>query len=289
MRRARLNLVVDAVVGAAFLVTALTGVAFLLPVVWQQVVLVGLSFHAWHWLHDWSGAVAAAGVALHLALHWRWVVHTARRWLADARGEPDRRPAAGRAPAPSRVGPPSQVAQATPHEALERRPERASRPHDRSAGLLTRRRFIVGAAGFGVAAIGGVALSRVAAAIGSGQATATGGTSSGQGAASSSSSGTAGAGSAAGSSPSGTAGVSSGTSSSGSGASAGAGGTTTTAARVVVDPSSCVACGRCLEVCPKSVFDWDSAGRATAVSPDSCILCRRCVQVCPASAITLTA
>ena len=67
------------------------------------------------------------------------------------------------------------------------------------------------------------------------------------------------------------------------------GSTTTTTARVVVDSSSCVACGHCLQVCPKSVFAWNSAGRATAQAPDSCILCRRCVQVCPASAITLTA
>ena len=275
MKKARLNLIVDALIGAAFLVTALTGVAFLLPVAWQQTVLVGLSFHAWHWLHDWSGAVAAAGVALHLALHWRWVVHTSRRWLADARGElPDRRPAAGRAPTPSRVGPPSHVAQASPHEAPEPRPERASQPQDRSAGRLTRRRFMVGAAGFGAAMIGGVALSRVAAAIGSGQTTAAGGTSAGQG--------------ATGSSSSGTTGVSSGASSNGSGASS-SGGTTTTTARVVVDSSSCVACGRCLDICPRSVFDWNGAGRATAVSPDSCILCRRCVQVCPASAITLNA
>lgn len=275
MKRARLNLVIDAIIGVAFLVTALTGVAFLLPASWQQAVLVGLSFHAWHWLHDWSGAVAAAGVTLHLALHWRWVVHTLRRWLADARGElPDRRPAAGRSPASSRAGTPALVAQASPHDPPAR-PERAQ-PQGRSGGRLTRRRFIVGAAGFGAAAIGGVALSRVAAAVGTDQTTAAGGTSTGQGA-------------ATGSSASGTTGASGGASSSGSGASSSGGGTTTTAARVVVDSSSCVACGRCLEVCPKSVFDWNSAGRATAASPDSCILCRHCVQVCPASAITLNA
>ena len=257
MSRARLNLLIDAVIGIAFLVTAVTGVMFLLPASWQQAVLVGLSFHTWHWLHDWSGVVATAGVALHLALHWRWVVHTARRWLADARGElPDRRPAADGAPGPSRAGTPSLVAARTSlHDPQAREPGRASQPHERSGGRLTRRGLIVGAAGFGAAVIGGVALSRVAAAVGTGQTTAGGGTSIGQsGAAGSSSSGT-----------------------------------TTSTARVVVDSSSCIACGHCLQVCPQSVFAWNSAGRATAQSPDSCILCRRCVQVCPASAITVNA
>ena len=284
MSRVRLNLLIDAVIGIAFLATAVTGVVFLLPASWQQAVLVGLSFHAWHWLHDWSGVVAAGGVALHLALHWRWVVHTARRWLADARGElSDRRPVADGAPAPSRAGAPSPVAAHTsPHDPWARQPERPQ-PHERSAGRLTRRGFVVGAAGFGAAVIGGVALSRVAAAVGTDQTTAGGGTSIGQGgAASSSSSGTTGASSTAGSSASGTTGASSGASSNGSG-------TATAAARVVVDSSSCIACGHCLQVCPKSVFAWNSAGRATAQSPGSCILCRRCVQICPASAITLNA
>ena len=287
MSRARLNLLIDAVIGTAFLVTAATGVVFLLPTSWQQAVLVGLSFHAWHWLHDWSGAVAAAGVALHLALHWRWVVHTARRWLADARGElPERRRAADRASAP--VGPrpsaPSIAATRTsPYEPPARREERASRPQRRPAGRLTRRGFIVGAAGFGAALIGGVALSRVAAAVGADGTATGGGTSTGQsGAAGSSSSGTTGASGAGASSSSGASGASIGASSSG-------GGTTTTAARVVVDSSNCIACGHCLQVCPKSVFAWNGDGRATAQTPDGCILCRRCVQVCPASAITLNA
>lgn len=143
MSRARLNLLIDAVIGIAFLVTAVTGVVFLLPPSWQQAVLAGLSFHAWHWLHDWSGAVAAAGVALHLALHWRWVVHTARRWLADARGElPDRRSAADHAPAPSRTDTPSLVATITPrttrgHDGRSAPPSRASGPPAASPGAAS--------------------------------------------------------------------------------------------------------------------------------------------------------
>ena len=260
MRRARLNLLIDAVIGIAFLVTAATGVVFLLPAAWQQAVLVGLSFHAWHWLHDWSGAVAAAGVTLHLALHWRWVVHTSRRWLAEAHGGlPERRPAEVRSGLPDS----RQVRQ----------------PAGRSSGRLTRRGFMIGAAGFGAALIGGVALSKFVAAADT-NAKAAG---------SDTSNGTSGSGSSS-SSGSGSVGASSGaTGASNSAGSSSSGSATTTTARVVVDSSSCIACGRCLQVCPKSVFAWNGDGRATAESPDSCILCRRCVEVCPASAITLIA
>ena len=268
MKRARLNLVIDAIIGVAFLVTAVTGVVFLLPPPWQQSLLVGLSFHAWHWLHDWSGAVAAAGVALHLALHWRWVVHTARRWLAEARGEaPERRLPPTRPAAATGAGAGSAaVARAAIDDPNGRRAGRAPEQRGRSGGPMTRRGFLVGSAGFGAAVVGGVALSRVAGAIGTGQTSATGGSSAGA--------------SSTGSTSSGTAGPSSGTAGSSSG-------TTTTTARVVVDSSSCIACGHCLQVCPRSVFAWNGSGRATAQSPQDCIFCRRCVSVCPASAITL--
>ena len=263
MRRARLNLLVDAVIGVAFLITAATGVVFLLPPAWQQALLAGLTFHTWHWLHDWSGAVAAVGVAAHLALHWRWVVHTAGRWLADARGGAPRRRSAATTRAPSAQAGVAKTAQ--------------------PRGRLTRRGFLVGAAGFGAAVLGGVALSRIAGAAGTGRTTA--GASTGR-------AGAAGAapssGGTAGSSSNGTAGASSNGTSSGATSSSG-GATSTATTRVVVDSSSCIACGHCLQVCPKDVFAWNGAGRATAQSPDGCILCRRCVQVCPPSAITLNA
>jgi len=287
MKRARLNLLIDAVIGVAFLVTAVTGVAFLLPPVWQQTLLVGLSFHAWHWLHDWSGVAAAAGVALHLALHWRWVLHTATRWLAEARGElPERRAAAGRAAAPGRAAPPAPATmQTTPNGPPARYPEPAPTRRARSQGRLTRRGLLVGAAGFGAALVGGVALARIAGAVGTDQSSSAGaatGQSDAGGTAGSSSSGTAGSSSGG---TTGTPGTSTGSSSASSGSSSSG----TSTPRVVVDSSSCVACGHCIEVCPKSVFDWNSAGRATAQAPESCILCRRCVQVCPAAAITLNA
>jgi NAD-dependent dihydropyrimidine dehydrogenase PreA subunit len=59
--------------------------------------------------------------------------------------------------------------------------------------------------------------------------------------------------------------------------------------QVVVAQSACVACGRCLQVCPRGVFDWSSSGRAEASSPDACIRCGRCLQACPAGVITISA
>jgi NAD-dependent dihydropyrimidine dehydrogenase PreA subunit len=277
VKRARLNLVIDAVIGGAFLVTAVTGVIFLLPPAWQQTLLVGLSFHAWHWLHDWSGVVAAAGVALHLALHWRWVVHTARRWLAEASGERQAAPSAsrGRQPARSPSGELGATGAAAPvaQTAMARYTTPTAEKAREQRGRVTRRGFLIGAAGFAAAVAGGVGLARIASAVNLGDTSGTSSAGQGSGAASS---GTAGS-----------AGGTTGSSSAGTGTSGG--GTTTTAARVVVDSSSCIACGHCLQVCPKSVFAWNGSGRATAQSPQDCILCRRCVSVCPASAITLNA
>jgi hypothetical protein len=220
MKRARLNLLIDAVVGVAFLVTAVTGVAFLLPPAWQQALLVGLTFHSWHWLHDWSGVVATAGVALHLALHWRWVVHTASRWLAEARSElPDRRASAARSA--GSAGAAAQATAPTSDDAPARLLQQARGRDARSRGRLTRRGLLVGAAGFGAALVGGVALSRIAEAVGNDQATTAAGSSSGQ------------AGSGTTSSSSAATGSSSGTAGSSSSGTAGASGTST--ARVVVD------------------------------------------------------
>jgi NAD-dependent dihydropyrimidine dehydrogenase PreA subunit len=56
-----------------------------------------------------------------------------------------------------------------------------------------------------------------------------------------------------------------------------------------VNDAACVACGRCLQVCPVGVFDWSSSGRAQATNADACIRCGKCLQVCPAGAITVSA
>jgi hypothetical protein len=82
MSKARLNYWLDVVIGLAFVVAALTGVAFLLMGSggYQggrnpgfQTELLGIQRTAWSDLHTLSSLVMMAGVAVHLALHARWI------------------------------------------------------------------------------------------------------------------------------------------------------------------------------------------------------------------------
>jgi NAD-dependent dihydropyrimidine dehydrogenase PreA subunit len=260
LRRAHLNLVVDGAMGVAFLVTAVTGIVFLLPLSWQAALglgmpgMLGVPLRAWHWTHDWSGAVAAIGVLVHVALHYRWAVHTTRRWLTTGTRERDHhRTMPETAPRPrAPIAAPRPVPAATV--------EAESREGDR----FTRRGFVTGAAGIAAALVGGVVLVKAASGVSLDRS----------------------GGAQQGATWSGSGGAQDG---SGQGRSSAGGASQNGASqvRVRVDSASCISCGHCLQTCPVSVFAWDDGGRATARSPDQCILCRRCVQVCPTSAITL--
>jgi len=295
MKRAQLNFLVDAVIAVAFLVTAVTGILFLLPPGVLRALslgmpgILGVSLRTWHWLHDWSGVVATAGVLLHAALHYRWIVAMTRRTFGSAQA-PVRRPAAKPAASAARAtaAPEAQRRSATPPQAPRvtaystYRASSATRPDRR---LITRRRFLAGAAaGLGAAFLGGALLPRLGETAadaltgsnGAGTADAKGG--------SSASSGSGGVGSSGGGS-SGSAG-----SSGNGGSSAGLQGGSNQATLVSVDTSSCIGCGRCLNVCPAGVFAWDSgASHAVARYASRCIRCHRCLEVCPASAITVNA
>lgn len=49
-------------------------------------------------------------------------------------------------------------------------------------------------------------------------------------------------------------------------------------------PELCTKCGRCIEVCPRSVFEWNN--KAVIVNDrDRCIECGACMMNCPAGAI----
>ena len=58
--------------------------------------------------------------------------------------------------------------------------------------------------------------------------------------------------------------------------------------RAVVDTSHCVACGACMEVCPRGAITvWK--GIYSVVDDDLCIGCGLCAKECPASVIRLEA
>lgn len=88
MRRAILNLMIDSV--AAALLTALVGTAYLLwfvlpPGTQRTHALWGLLRHQWGTAHFWIGVVLLAVLAVHVALHWRWLVTgLSKRFGAEA-------------------------------------------------------------------------------------------------------------------------------------------------------------------------------------------------------------
>jgi NAD-dependent dihydropyrimidine dehydrogenase PreA subunit len=291
MKKVTLNYWLDLATGIAFLACAVTGVVFLFPSLVQTSggapSIAWIPATWWHTLHDWSGVAMAAGVAVHLVMHATWIRNmtrkTFRTWRKDApansaQRNPATRPAPASAAAEGAAGAGQVATYATPQAAdaaaatsLRRLADlRAERRREREQ-RISRRRFLAGAG-----AVGGLALLAGAGLVGrdaiseavttSGAATTSSGTSAGT--------------------------TSSTTTSSGStdqSSSSSQGSTTATTVRVVVDENACVACGRCLQACPKSVFGWSSSGRATAESPDACIRCGRCLQVCPAGAITVSA
>ncbi len=49
---------------------------------------------------------------------------------------------------------------------------------------------------------------------------------------------------------------------------------------VVIDDSKCDDCKRCIEVCPKKVFE-EVDGKVVVKNPENCVICNACVEECP--------
>jgi len=78
MNKATANYWVDMLIGVAFVLSAISGLVFLLPGDIETGVL-WVSYQAWNTLHTWSSLAMIAGVGLHLALHWKWLVSMTKR------------------------------------------------------------------------------------------------------------------------------------------------------------------------------------------------------------------
>ncbi len=50
-----------------------------------------------------------------------------------------------------------------------------------------------------------------------------------------------------------------------------------------VDPSLCVACGDCAEVCPKDAITIDGI---CVIDADACVHCGLCIDECPSGALS---
>jgi NAD-dependent dihydropyrimidine dehydrogenase PreA subunit len=55
-----------------------------------------------------------------------------------------------------------------------------------------------------------------------------------------------------------------------------------------LDTSRCIGCGRCLEVCPHSVFT-ETESKVSLHDRDACMECGACAKNCPVHAITVEA
>ena len=78
MNRARMNYWVDVGTGIAGLVSAISGLVFLLPGS-PAIGILGIGYRTWSSLHTWSSLVAIAGVGVHVVLHWKWLVAMTRQ------------------------------------------------------------------------------------------------------------------------------------------------------------------------------------------------------------------
>jgi fucose 4-O-acetylase-like acetyltransferase len=89
-RQARINFSLDMALFSAFAVTGLSGLVpwLILPQggfqggrnPFYNATFYGLTRHQWNDIHLWVSLVMMSIIAVHLALHWRWIVCTTRRY-----------------------------------------------------------------------------------------------------------------------------------------------------------------------------------------------------------------
>jgi NAD-dependent dihydropyrimidine dehydrogenase PreA subunit len=275
-KRSLINFVVDAAIAAAFIVSAVSGLVFLVPAGWLSISgastsALGVEFATWRTVHDWAALIMIAGVVLHTALHWKWVTSMVRRLAGGGRTQarPAASPATGTEWAPAATTP----AATTPA---------VSTPASSAGGRrgLTRSAFLKRAGAVGAAALAGGLIGREAA----------GAAMSWMGDASTNDTSAAvqDATGPYGSATDGSSGAVTGSSTDGSSTwdeqpAAQSGAST---ARVTIDAERCTGCGDCLRVCPDGVFAA-SDGQAVVANADACRLCGHCTEVCRAAAITL--
>jgi len=82
MNKTKINYWVDVAIAIAFIVSAISGLVFLLPLTTTSVL--GMSFAVWDQLHIWGSLTMIGGVLAHLALHWKWVVTMTRKIFAGS-------------------------------------------------------------------------------------------------------------------------------------------------------------------------------------------------------------
>jgi hypothetical protein len=92
MNKAKMNYLLDAVIGVAFMLSSVTGLAFLFMGSGGYqggrnpnfaTSLLGIPREAWSDLHLWTSVIMILGTIAHLLLHWEWIVCITRQILTS--------------------------------------------------------------------------------------------------------------------------------------------------------------------------------------------------------------
>lgn len=88
--RTRTLFAVDVVVAVAFLIGAVSAIAFLVPYSTVDFstsssapAFLGISYRIWRTLHQYSGIMMIAGGVVHFAMHWGWFARTGMSMLSS--------------------------------------------------------------------------------------------------------------------------------------------------------------------------------------------------------------
>jgi hypothetical protein len=86
--RARWNLVLDVVVAASFLFTAISGVYFLFVTRgrWAADPMILFARSTWDMIHTWAGVVLISLAVIHFVIHWKWVTKVTQNMLSRGSG-----------------------------------------------------------------------------------------------------------------------------------------------------------------------------------------------------------
>lgn len=85
--RSRINIGIDAIIAVGFLLSAVSGIYFLLgpgETASRDLPSFIFSSGAWDVIHTWSSVAMIIGIMAHLVLHWSWIKSVSARCLAPA-------------------------------------------------------------------------------------------------------------------------------------------------------------------------------------------------------------
>jgi len=87
MGKSKINYVIDILMLIFFIINAITGliIFFFLPTGVKKggyQEFLGIIKHNWADVHNWSGLLLLLLVAIHLILHWKWIVSMTKSLIA---------------------------------------------------------------------------------------------------------------------------------------------------------------------------------------------------------------